>query len=449
MIVKNKKFTVLLLFVVFSFAIYLPLLFTKLYWDDTSLLFNQINQYQLNLNVFKFFGLNKESYSWPIFYLFFSILVKFFGKHYLYYRLFMLFIHGLNAYLFWKILKKFKFKNSLLLSLIFLVHPYHLLTLSLIIQIKTLMAVFFLLLSINYFFNFYNFKNQFLSVSFYVLSILSKSITLSFFPFYLYFYFKRKKSQKNIIPLLILISLSGFSALRTMWDATSQSFIHQNTLFNWYNSSSIFYRFLISIKNFNKYFFHGFFPIRVNYLYQPSTEIEKTFLEYFVVIIPLLISIHFFLKICENQKAKYKFFYLFYSINIIPLCGLFFIPIFATSNFITYWYYLPLLGLIPLMTFLFKNNKIYFALIIIFSLYTHLYAYSYIKTENVIINSMKATPNSVNLKLALLDYYYYAHQCSDYSQFYREVFDGTIIDKDNQLKEIYLKKLKLCRANHE
>lgn len=449
MLVKNKKIYALLLFVIVSFAIYFPLLFTKLYWDDTSLLFNQINQYQFNLNVFKFFGVNKESYSWPVFYLFFSLLVKFFGKHYLYYRIFMLLLHGINAYLFWRILKKFKFKKHFLLSLIFLIHPYHLLTLSLIIQIKTILAVFFLLLSINYFFNFYNLKNQLLAAVFYFLSLLSKSITLSFLPFFVYFYYKREKSKKHILPLIVIISLSGFSFLRTLWDATSQSFIHQNTVFNWYSSSTIFLRILVSIKNFNKYFFHGFFPTRANYLYQPSTEIGKTFFEYFVILIPLLLIIYFYKTISANRAIKYRFFFLFYSFNIIPLCGLFFIPIFATSNFVTYWYYLPLMGLIPLMSFLINNHKIYYAYLIIFSLYSHLLSYSYIRTENVILNSIQATPSSVNLKLALLDYYYYAHQCSDFNDLFRDVFDGNVLDKENQLKPIYLKKLNLCRANHE
>jgi len=444
---KFKQSYKILLFVLLSFAVFSPLLFTKLYWDDVSLLFNQVNQYQLNLNALKFFGINKESYSWPIFYLFFSLLVKIFGNQYFYYRLFILLLHGINAYLFWKILRKIKIRNHLLISVVFLIHPYHLLTLSLIIQIKTLLAVFFLLLSIKYIFNFYNTKNQILAFIFYILSLLSKSITLSFLPLYLFFLYKRKKSRKSILLIISLVSLAFFSFLRTIWDATSQRFIYDSIIGNWYNDSTIFIKYLISIKNFIKYFYLGFFPIRINYLYQPPTEISKSFFEYFVVLIPLLLILFIFNNFSRDKK--YKLLFLFFCINIIPLCGLFFIPIFATSNFVTYWYYLPLLGLLPIISYFIKNVKFFYLYIIIFSIYSHLTAYTYIKTENIILNSVKATPDSINMKLALLDFYHYNFKCTDYQLLYRQVFDGNISDNDNIIKNNYSKKLHACRVNYE
>jgi hypothetical protein len=169
--------------------------------------------------------------SWGLSYFILWNLYKLFGVNFVYYRAINLGLHFCNFLILKKLLKsedhKLINKKSYFISLMFLFSPLSVLTTSWIFQIKTLLAVFFILLILLQIKkkNVKTLKNNFKIYALFILSLLSKvsGILLPIYLFYIFIVNKIsvKKSILIISPFLLtsliygVINIKGITHLVT------------------------------------------------------------------------------------------------------------------------------------------------------------------------------------------------------------------------------------------
>ncbi len=215
----NRSIKVLVGFFVclIPILIYAPTFLGIPLWDDHYFIFDR---YHIQKFSYFFFWRNAL---WPFFESTTLTLFKLFGENTLYWHLTNFLFHILNGLLLGRIIKQFKPSFSLPLTLIFWVHPLCVLSVSWIVQLKTLMSLFFSLLSIYLLVSRKVTRNTlFISSLFFILSITSKSATLVL-PFLVLIFVLLKKSWRHntltlipfvIISLLGLLRMSGHDDLQ-------------------------------------------------------------------------------------------------------------------------------------------------------------------------------------------------------------------------------------------
>jgi len=187
--------------------------------DDFHFIFSPGSSIQQTENpFFYFFPWSKYFKSWAVSYFSIWIMFKCWAQNFVYYRFINILFHFFNFIILRKILNQ---KNSLnkfnnkIISYFFLFTPLSILTYSWIFQIKTLLAVFFILL---FLLKLWDKKEKFtrdyliLSILF-LLSILSKSVAI-LMPIYVFlFFFKDLRNRKKIIFISSLFLISTFYGL--------------------------------------------------------------------------------------------------------------------------------------------------------------------------------------------------------------------------------------------
>ncbi|HSW96882.1 MAG TPA: hypothetical protein VLF89_03575 [Candidatus Saccharimonadales bacterium] len=105
--------------------VYLNSLFNGFVWDDKSFIILNIEVH--SLNIFKLFGQNSFNTVFdyrPIPAFYFTVLYSLFGENYFFYHIFQLTLHLINTILIFLLLKHFfSRKLSLFLSMLFIIHP--------------------------------------------------------------------------------------------------------------------------------------------------------------------------------------------------------------------------------------------------------------------------------------------------------------------------------------
>lgn len=225
----RRYFIILPFFLILSLFVFFPTIFGSPLWDDWSFIFRNSFMHQ-NTSILAYFN-GTEERAWPVFHTFLWFLLKLFKDNYSYYHLVSIFLHGLNGYLCWVLLKKLEFKNCLLLAIIFMVHPLHLFTVGWIIQIKTLLSIMFFFTSLITFFEYY--KNNkilylLLSITFFGISVFSKSTTAIFSLCLILSYplIRKEKSIRQFISIVSPFVILSFCAVTyTVWELHNRQLI--------------------------------------------------------------------------------------------------------------------------------------------------------------------------------------------------------------------------------
>ena len=405
-----------------AFIIYYPALNADPLWDDWFFIFKSWTL--KNSNALDFWKWGDFKRSWPLFYSTLSLMLKLWGSKYLYYHLLSLFLHVCNALLIRHFLKKIKGNYYNFLSLIYLVHPLNVFNVIWIIQIKTLMAIFFFLIALIFFTGNEKKSNIFhywLSVLFYSASIFSKSV---FIPIILLFPFYNKK--RKLIPFLVVSLYSGaltlwnthlFSLLSKIADKTAAAFISSSGASEYQRPVAVsleaivtpFDNVILTLVNLAKYSLYIFYPWD-NLLIHTGTSISNSFFEMssFIVLVMILyraidVSI-FFNKVLSTLGI------VFYLVSLLPLCGMVFIPIFQYSNFVEYWLAVPVLGLI--LVFSQVPLKLNFSavaccVVIAFFVSSAVSIRSTPDPISIIKKSAEKSPDNILIPLILAKHYYF------------------------------------------
>jgi hypothetical protein len=323
-------------------------------WDDRLLIFNK--DFNLTYQGIKFF-------QWFLYRYFLWIEVKLFGDEFFYYHLVNVILHSFNAVLLYNLAKQFKIKQALFLTLLFLVHPVNVESISWINQSKTLFAFTFIVLYYKYISAYLFLNKRILIIKaniFYTISIFFKSsIVLAplTFIFFLYRFLidKRKGLFLFSLPYLLLLFSTVLLLSRNsdIFQLTAKTSLSEENTVN--NEDPIF----ISI-------YKNFVNLQVSTeAFQSNNEIDifKTDhgIDYLLsrIILPLKVVNHYIsvLVIPFNQSPIYKKFTLnlkYYGLELIYLIVLFLIIVFKINSnrkrnisIASTYLLMPLLCLVP------------------------------------------------------------------------------------------------------
>lgn len=207
--VPLTTFKALHIIVIVGFIVFGNMLFNGFVWDDVASILNN-NNYHSITNIGFFLMDHTITYYRPIPAIVLTGIYSVFGPVAFWYHLFQLTFNIVNTILIFFIFSKFFSKlSSLILSLIFLVHPINVEAVSYISSLQIILSMFFalisLLLSLNQ--KIRPFYKYIALVVFILFSILSKEtgIILILLPLFMYINFGQRFTSKNYV--LILISL--------------------------------------------------------------------------------------------------------------------------------------------------------------------------------------------------------------------------------------------------
>jgi hypothetical protein len=192
-------------------AMYWPSMHGLPVWDDLSYMF----KYDVVTKDFSYLTIFKD-FAWPLSVSFQKVLFHWWGHNYTYYHLLNVGLHFLNAFLLLKVADFFKISFSRILFLIFLLHPSNVISVSWMIQLKTLMCFLFAITSFLFLIKAQNNKRWYLlSWVFFLFSLLSKSASLPLCVFFFFFSYKQG-NRKDLLWLIPFFVFSVFSGFRTI-----------------------------------------------------------------------------------------------------------------------------------------------------------------------------------------------------------------------------------------
>lgn len=321
MIKANKRYEIFLLLLIATTAIFItfhPVLYNSfLNWDDNIYVTqNPLIKDLTWQNTKEIFSTFVSGNYHPIPLLSYGIEYHFINGDPFYYHLNNLILHLINFVLVFFLISKID-KNiftALFTALFFAIHPFKVEPVAWISSRKDLIYGLFIICSMIYYLSYLQKKRlkfYFLSIVFFVLSLLSKAMSLAF-PFVLLlfdFYSGRKITKKEIlekIPFIVVAILFGIIALFAR--ESYVSVLHENEL---PFSDSIFlgtYRIIFY------YFLRTFFLGNVDWIFPyPHIEYPSFYLIFssIVITISLFIIVLFSLKKTKRIAFGLCFFFLF------------------------------------------------------------------------------------------------------------------------------------------
>lgn len=446
-----KSCLVLLFFVLVSLVIYFPTLKSAPLWDDWFFIFKSWTL--KNISPAQFWKWGEYRRSWPVFYTTISYMFKFWGLNYLNYHVVSVVLHALNSFLIFKILKKMGGNHSFLISFLFLIHPLHFYSVVWIIQIKTLMSIFFFLISFDFFLKYDNLnskKSYVLSVAFFALSLLSKA---SFAPIVLLMPFYKHRTK--MIPYVVICL---YAAGLTLWSSHIKDYTKIVRLPDFIISNLNaevapavqviipemrpllplapeivipFKGIPLMFNNLTKYIAFTIYPWKT-LLVHPPTIAKYSYSEILLCMLTFFLLAWIIMRYWEAQKLVPLAGLFFFLITILPLCGAIDIPIFHYSNFVEYWLSVPVLGLLLCLAFIRHYLMKYVLITFILVLGVKTYNVARINSGPVamITNSSIASPKSPLIKLILASHYTYEKKYSLANKVLLNVVKTSKVDKE-------------------
>jgi len=315
--------------VAIGLIVFFNMLFNGFVWDDLSYIVNNLDAHSLSLaKIFSPNIFNKGGYYRPLLLAYHSVIYVFFGDHSFYYHLFQLTLHVLNTIFLFKIFKKFLNNNvSLIIALLFLVHPINAESVSFISATIGPLYTFFGLLALILIQRNNATKKTYIATSFLLfLSLLTKEEGIIYFALIpLFCIFFQKNYLKAIfacevitmliyLPIRFIIGkayLMGIGGNASILDGRYILIRHLDILHRLINIPQIIFYYL---KTF-------FYPVQlaVDQIWVVTTISLKTFY------IPLAADLIFFIvllliaKIFINKKKDLKIFLFFFGWLLLGL----------------------------------------------------------------------------------------------------------------------------------
>lgn len=217
------------IFILISFLIatvlYWPSLHGEPIWDDLFFLFE--SEYITPVFSYSKILLN---FNWPISVIAHKWLFGIWNDHYFYYHLLNLTLHFLNSYLLLKLAERLKIPFHQWLFVFFLLHPANVISVSWMIQLKTLLCFLFGIISFHFLLKARK-KNSWYAASLiaFLLSTLAKSSSLPLPAFYFFFLLKNnsRKELIAIIPFLCISLLGTYRILSSPVTTQSQEILQK------------------------------------------------------------------------------------------------------------------------------------------------------------------------------------------------------------------------------
>lgn len=330
--------------------------------------------------------------SWPVSFAALWFLTKAFSYNFIYYKIVNIFIHLLNVVLLNQFLKKYiSSKTNFLISTIFLIHPMQIESIFWIFQIKTLLSIFFFLLSLFFLRNFLKNttkKNYYISLILFYISLASK-ITAVFFPvFAIYLFYKKGKNYIHwVIPFFILSAYVGIQTINGVRFSEVEQYYKNKVYLKQFeplasdgkeiknylikdninylpamdNDREAFEHYLTQMRIIgftNAFYIKKFLLIGDNSFFYKHNYF-KTIEEYSSYIIAAIFFILFFGLFLASKK-HYQIFSL-YLIFLLPVSGIVYVPYMKYSLVADHWACLALIPTCVIFIFitekLIKNNK--------------------------------------------------------------------------------------------
>jgi len=180
-------------------------------WDDTSYLF----KYNVIVTDYPYSTIWKD-FGWPISVSLHKLLFSYWHFEYFNFHLLNFTFHFLNSVLILNIAEKMKFPFARLLFVFFFLHPANVISVSWMIQLKTLLCLFFALLSFQFLMR-TEINKKWIGPSwlFFAFSLLSKSSSIAL-PIFFFLFLKKKLAGKKLLWLLPFLLLSLTSGWRIL-----------------------------------------------------------------------------------------------------------------------------------------------------------------------------------------------------------------------------------------
>jgi hypothetical protein len=424
---KEKHYLIFAFFLVLSLTVFYPTLYARAFWDDWVFIFR--NDHFFQQSFLSYFPGGANSRSWPVFYTVMKFFLSIFGDNYFFYHLISILLHGANGFLIWKIFNKLKVQFAFWLAILYLVHPFQVFTVGWVIQFKTIMSVFFFLLTLWFLIKFYiEEKYRFLvfSFCFFGLSLLSKSTTVGFIFLVPMFYrdFEKKFGSKKILLIASPFLVLTFCAIvRTIWSYHFAEIFPQLTSqfgktefvkgfeTQSYSHDTFTDRIVLTFKVLARYLGFLIFPDS-NPIFQKKISTSFTSIEFSIIFGTILFLIYTVRDIFNSADKLLRASIVFFLLSLLPFCGFFWIPIFTYSNFIPYWLSVPALGLLPLIPRFIKNGRTFMLLAVIFGTVSFVHSSDLKSTDVVFLNSIKHSPEETIYYVALVEQYVYSADCA-------------------------------------
>ena len=383
-VLKNNVYIFLILFLTaiatYFFAFSAPFIF-----DDNLLVEHNVLIRSLN-NVPDFFVVNSQSgagvsgsnFYRPMQYIAYALLYQVFGLSPIAFHSLPVLLHILNAFLIFLFFGKLGFKkiSSLLMSMLFIVHPVQTEAVSYVSGIADPLGLAFLLSGILVFLSEKKtFLNGMLTVALFVLAILSKESMIVFFPLavllVIYFWssFSKQKRNFNIKVLSVLFGVSLFYLFLkfTVFDFTGViGLAEEKSIY----TESLYIRIITFINILWEYAKLIIYPAHL-FLEKPYTAYVSLFsLRALFGLSVIFGGAYLAVRSFYRKKIFFLGFFWFF-IALAPVSGI--IPL--NAIFLEHWLYTPIIGILIILAGVFdrmlatKSRTALFALFAIFLLF--------------------------------------------------------------------------------